>query len=112
MAWSNECYVNNDSTLGVLSLKCLPGMIGEVILWLLSFAGVVVLILLIIGGFKFIASGGDPKQVEGARKTITYALIGLVVILFSFAIINLIADVTGVSCIKVYLKGDFTSCFP
>ncbi|EKD86005.1 MAG: hypothetical protein ACD_37C00534G0004, partial [uncultured bacterium] len=54
MAWSNECYVNNDSTLGVLSLKCLPGMIGEVILWLLSFAGAVALILLIIGGFKFI----------------------------------------------------------
>lgn len=110
MAWSNECFV--DKNLGVLNLKCLPGMIGELILWLLSFAGVVALILIIVGGFKFITSGGDPKQVDGARKIITFALIGLVIILFAFAIINLIADVTGVSCIKVYLKGDFTSCFP
>lgn len=61
----------------------------------LGFAGVVLFIYLIIGGFKYITSGGNPQQAESAKNTITYAIGGLVVVVLSFFIINLVATFTG-----------------
>ena len=62
---------------------------------ILSFAGIVLFILLVVGGFKFITSGGDPKAVEGAKKTISYAILGLVLLLVSYLILVLIREITG-----------------
>ena len=60
---------------------------------------------------KFITSGGDPKQAEGARKTLTFAIIGLMVVVFSFAIVNLVAKTTGVGCLKISSLS-LTKCVP
>jgi len=92
---------------GVATLDCVPALFQNLIGTLLSLAGVVALFFIIFSGFKYITSGGDPKQVEGARHTLTYAVIGLLVIFFSFFIINLIAQTTGVECIKLF---GFTNC--
>jgi hypothetical protein len=62
----------------------------------LGFAGIVLFILLIVGGFKFITSGGDPKALEGAKKTLTYAIGGLIIILVSYLILVLVSSITGV----------------
>ncbi len=87
---------------GVATLNCIPIVFSNILNWALVFAGVAALFLIILSGIKFITSGGDPKQVEGARHTLTYAIIGLLLILFSFLILNLISYVTGVECIKVF----------
>lgn len=89
------------------SLECIPVVFKNVVFAALLFAGVVAVFLIIYSGIKFITSGGDPKQVEGARHTMTYAIIGLVVILLSFFIINLIANITGATCI---LNFGFGTC--
>ncbi len=68
----------------------------RVVEYALGFAGIVLFILLIIGGFKYITSGGDPKAVEGARKTLTSAIAGLIIILLSYLILLLITNITGV----------------
>lgn len=83
----------------VATLKCLPAVFQNIIVAALSFAGIIALFFLIYSGIKFINSGGDAKQVEGARQTATYAIIGLIVVLMSFFIVNLIAHVTGAKCI-------------
>lgn len=57
---------------------------------------ILALLFLIYGGIKWITSGGDKAGVETARKTITYAIIGLVIILASFLILNFISNVFGV----------------
>jgi len=93
----------------VASLDCLPILFGNIIYWALVFAGIVALFFLIFGGIKLLVSGGDAKQVEGARKTVTWAIIGLIVIILSFMILNIIADITGVGCIKLF---GFTQCIP
>ncbi|MFC1625586.1 hypothetical protein ACFL1Q_00890 [Patescibacteria group bacterium] len=63
---------------------------------ILGFAGITFFVLLLVGGFKYITSGGDPKAVEGAKKTITLALGGLILILLSYIILRLIYKITGV----------------
>lgn len=86
----------------VATLKCIVPLFANVISWLFALSGVVALFLIIYSGIKFVTSGGDPKQVEGARKTLTYAVIGLLVIFFSYLILNLVSQVTGVACIKMF----------
>ncbi|MCK5084892.1 MAG: hypothetical protein KAQ64_04535 [Candidatus Pacebacteria bacterium] len=54
---------------------------------LLIYAGRLVLLFLIIGGVYYVISGSDPQKQENAKKVITYAIFGLVVILISYAVI-------------------------
>lgn len=48
------------------------------------------LVFFLIGGLKWMMSQGDKKQVEEAQKTITYAVVGLIVVFLAMLIINLI----------------------
>jgi hypothetical protein len=80
----------------VATIGHLEGIVKNLLGYILGFAGIVLFILLLVGGFKFITSGGDPKAVEGAKKTITSAIAGLAVILVSYLIIVLISNITGV----------------
>lgn len=92
---------------GVARLTCIPALFQNVIGGTLLFAGIVALGFFIYAGVKFINSGGDPKQVEAAKNVVTYTVAGLLIILFSFLIVNLIADFTGTKCIKQF---GFNNC--
>lgn len=93
--------------LGVVTLDCVPVLFTNIVFLLFSFSGLVALIFVIMGGFKYMFSGGDAKKTEEARKIITYAVIGLILILMSFGIVNFIGNVTGVTCIT---KFGFNNC--
>ncbi len=47
-------------------------------------------LFIVIGGIKYVLSNGDPGQVSSAKDTILYALIGLVVTMSGFAIVNFV----------------------
>ena len=99
--------VDTIQNANVATLDCIPAVLQNVIVGAFAFAGIIALILIIYAGIRFVTSGGDPKQVEAARKIITYAIIGFLLILLSFAILNLISTVTGVKCI---LHFGFETC--
>lgn len=80
----------------VAKISDLQGVFENIVGMALGLAGIVLFILLLTGGFKYITSGGDPKAVESAQKTITYAIGGLLLILLSFLILVLIKTITGV----------------
>ncbi|PIR80252.1 MAG: hypothetical protein COU25_01070 [Candidatus Levybacteria bacterium CG10_big_fil_rev_8_21_14_0_10_35_13] len=101
--WS-ACSLN-----GIPLLTCIPPLVTNLINWALVFAGVVAFFLLIFSGYKFISSGGDPKNVEGAKKTATYAIAGLILILLSFFIVRTIGQITGLESDCINLFG-FTNC--
>lgn len=67
-----------------------------------TIAGVVAFILLIFGGFQFIvaAGSGDSKQMEKGKQAITAAVIGLVVIVASFWIVQIVGTITGLDLLK------------
>lgn len=52
-------------------------------------------LLIVVGGYFFLASAGDPEKVTKAKHLIIYALIGLIVIFLSKAIINMLAETLG-----------------
>lgn len=55
------------------------------------------LLYLVLGGIRWITSGGDPKAIEGARRQIIYAIIGLFVVFLAAFIINAIGGFVGYS---------------
>ena len=88
-----------DIQQGAPSLGCLAQIIPNVINYLFMFLGAVAVIFLLFGALKFVISRGDPKALQSARGTMTYAVIGLVVILLSFAIIQIITNLLGLPSI-------------
>lgn len=48
--------------------------------------------MIVYGGFKYATSAGDPSRITGARNTITYAIIGLIVSIMAFAIVNFVTS--------------------
>ncbi len=75
-------------------------VIRNAIRFILLIAFVLAFIFLIIGGIRWITAGGDEKAVSSARGMITAALIGLVVVLVSYALIVLVETFFGVHIIS------------
>jgi len=88
--WSNA-QVDTVATLA--GLECIVQAILNVAFRL---AGLAVFIMLIWGGFKYLTAGGDPKKSEEAYKTLTYALMGLALIIISWFVLLLIKEFTGI----------------
>ena len=59
---------------------------------------------LIVGGIKWMVSGGDKAASQGARETITHALTGLIIVVGSYAIIRIIEAAFGVSIVTGGIK--------
>ena len=59
---------------------------------LLFLVGVISVIMLIIGGIKYIISGGDQNAVTSAKNTILYAIIGIVVAFLAFAAVRFVTS--------------------
>ena len=70
--------------------------------FLIPLSGIVAVIFLIWAGIKYITAGGDKEKIESAKNTIMYALIGLLLVAFSFAMVKLIASLTGVGQLVGY----------
>lgn len=65
-------------------------------------AGIVAFIFIIVGGFAIITGSGDPKKMESGQKTLTMAITGLLIIVFSYWIVKLIGLILGVDPLKLY----------
>lgn len=58
--------------------------------YFLTFLGIVAVIMVIYGGITYVTAAGKDEQIGNAKKIIMYALIGIVIILLSFALVNTI----------------------
>lgn len=109
--WESCVHRITDSVTGnvteVATLDCIPVVFQQIVTYALIFAGIVAVFMIVYAGIRFITSRGDPKAVEGARNTLTWAVIGLIVIFLSFLIIGFIAFFTGTSCINFF---GFNNC--
>jgi type IV secretory pathway VirB2 component (pilin) len=68
----------------------LESYIQTIINVLLGLIGVVAVIMLIYGGFRYVLSAGNEKATSAAKDTILFAIIGIVVAVLAFAIVNFV----------------------
>ena len=81
----------------------IPGMVSGFLSLILAIAGIVFFFILVIGGVKWILSGGDKAHTEGARNQITAALVGLVIVFSAWAIAKLIQSFFGINILQLDL---------
>jgi len=89
------------TTLGNLTVsRAVTGAIGI----LLVVAALLFFFMLLIGGIQWIVSGGDKTGSENARKKITNALIGLLIVFAAWAIVNLIQALFGINILQFEIQ--------
>lgn len=75
-------------------------IIGNAIIIVFTVAAVAVLAMVLWGAVEWIFSGGDKEKVGNARKRITYALIGLVLIALTFVILTIVGEILEFDVLK------------
>lgn len=86
---NNENAIQNATGLGNRNPQEIAAAVINVIM---GFLGIVAVVIILIGGFKWMTAGGNEEKVSEARKLITAGIIGLVIILASFAIAKFVLD--------------------
>ncbi|MDR2336834.1 MAG: pilin [Candidatus Nomurabacteria bacterium] len=66
------------------------GVFTQITNTILVIVGIISVFMLIFGGLRYILSGGDSKKVVDAKNTIMYAIIGLIIVMLSYAIVNFV----------------------
>ena len=82
-AWGDKSLTENSS-------GSLPEFLTTIQNWLLSIVGVLALLFIVYGGFLYITSGGNKERIEMAKKTLTYAILGLLIVVFAGVIFGIL----------------------
>ena len=85
-----DCAVINDNKLD--SSNGQPSALKNGLNVAFMVLGMISVLMIVVGGFKYTASNGDPSIVSSAKDTILFAVIGLIVAGLAFAIVNTVID--------------------
>ena len=86
------------------------GVFKQVTNTILYIVGIIAVIMLIIGGIRYVISGGDAKKVIDAKNTVLYAIIGLIIAFLAFAIVNFVITALPSSEQTASLVSDLAHC--
>lgn len=78
---------NASGQSGGMSLQNLVKRIVNILLYVI---GAVAVIMIIIGALRYVTSSGDSSQTTAAKNTILYAVVGLVIAVLAYAIVNFV----------------------
>ena len=70
----------------------LTGNVNAIISSVVGVLGIVAVIVIIIGGIQYMISAGDANKVKKAKDTILYGIIGLIVVILAWAIVNFVIN--------------------
>lgn len=93
LSWSGECVGYGD----VATIKGIECLFANILSVALQGLGLVMFIMLLFGGIKYLTAGGDPKALEAAKGTLTLAIGGLVLAVLAWFILVFIGTLTGVN---------------
>lgn len=103
-AWGGSCVGTGlfssvdgkDPGMDVATIQGLGCLIANVLSVAVTMIGLLAFVMFIAASFRYLVAGGNSKNVELAKGTMTYAIAGIVVALSAFIILNLITQFTGV----------------
>lgn len=88
----NQCSGNPSVICQSANKDSATSMVKNIINVVLYVLGIVAVIMIIVGGFRYVISGGDAGSVTAAKNTIMYAVIGLIVAVLAYAIVNFVLN--------------------
>ena len=80
---------------GIAGSLTASGLVINIIKIGLFLSGMIAVVFVIIGGFQYMTSGGNEENAEKGKKTLINAIIGIVIIVLSYVIINVIVNLVG-----------------
>jgi hypothetical protein len=83
---------SSGSICGAAQSDDASSIITNVINTLFMVLGMIAVIMIVIGGIRYATSGGDSSQTKAAKDTILYAVVGLIVAIMSYAIVNFVLE--------------------
>lgn len=87
-----QCSTNSNVVCNSATKDTASSYAMTIINTILYILGIVAVIMIVIGGFRYVVSNGDSSAITGAKNTIFYAVIGLVVAILAFTIVNFVVD--------------------
>lgn len=87
---SGGTFAGGKCTNGNAGGVTVEGTFKKVVNVLLFIIGAVAVLMLVIGGLRYTISGGDSSAVNGAKNTILYAIVGLVIAVAAYGIVNFV----------------------
>jgi hypothetical protein len=92
----NFQFENNKITINNISVGYWLGeLLSRIITTLTIVSGLAFVVYFMLGAFKWITSGGDQNKTEEAKRQLTQAAIGIIVVVVSYFIISIIGSVLG-----------------
>lgn len=85
----------------------IAAFIPKLLIFGISVGGLIFLFMLLMGGLKWITSGGDKAQVEAARSQITQAITGVIILFSIIAITKVVETMFGISLLTINLSAFF-----
>lgn len=102
---AQQIEINNQRIEGPLIIKNVKGeiisdpkladIISVILRFMMPLAGVILLLILIWGGYDYILSQGNQEKIKSAQAKITAGIIGFALIIFSYFIVRLISFIFG-----------------
>jgi hypothetical protein len=96
-AFATVDLIQTDVKVGDGFATDIGGLLNGVLSFVMVLAALLVFIYLIWGGIEWITSGGDKSKTESARNKITAAIIGLIILAASYALLQLVLRFLGFS---------------
>jgi len=90
----------------IVTLKGLECIFSQILGIVARLAGLAVFVMFILGGWRYLTSGGEKQAAQQARNTLTYAILGLVLLIASWFILRFIKFFTGVDVTKFVITPD------
>ncbi len=72
--------------------RSVPELLAYIIKILLVLSGIIAILFVIIGGYQYITSGGNAETATKGQRTVTNAVIGIVIIILSYVIVNAVVN--------------------
>lgn len=101
-AWTGVCVGSAEGQQDVATIQGLECLIANVFTVIITIIGLAGFVMFVVGGVTWMISGGDSGKLQSAKGSMTYAVVGMVVALSAFIILNLIASFTGISIITQF----------
>lgn len=80
----------------LVGINNLSDIVNKVVAFLIPLGGIILLFVMIWGGYDFMMSRGQPEKIKSAQAKITTGIIGFVLLVFAYVITKLLATIFGV----------------